>query len=498
MAFIDQNTLDTFNTLGDVLQWARVTGDPGDVSTLRGAFLQAAGATEDLPPRILGVVDDQTFERVAGAVKMISGNADAPVETLPTLAQMGSLSSVGHACRLKAGLLASLPAAAAPLVHAAPAASTGGVAVPPCKVKLSLCVRQADETEVPLISEGLISAGHARWERLFGSGKRPKPDQEATMAQLSGLHYLLESGQVPTVDFAVWGPHGSRIERKLRLSGSVFAPDGSLRTIEIAGPPTIGIWLASWEVFTTAAVILNIFDLGALIDYREHIVRLHTRYGPQVWLLLYQTDTRFRSEHMLRVKRKLADDHETAVSAGRTTPFEKDRPWNLALIEGTADPTWWFNEFTEPAMMILARTANIQSLVSDEAPVASSGDPGVVDSAESAFHHKGDAGRQLPPPPRTTVRKQLKKQQDMSRISEGRYTYNRAGNKLCEAFQTGACGNAIHGNYCPKDRSSVHQCSRCLSQTHGGAQCTSSNAPKQRPPTRGWGKGKGKGSKSQY
>ena len=494
MAFVDQATLDNFNTLGDILQWARVTGDPGDVATLRGAFLKAVGATEDMPPRILGVVDDQAFERVTAAVKMISGDPDHPTETLPTLAQMGALSSVGHACRLKTGLLASLPAAAAPPVHAASAASPGGLAFPPCKVKLSLCVRQADETEVPVISEGLVSAGHARWERLFGNGKRPKPDQEATIAQLSGLHYLLVSGQVPTVDFAVWGPHGNRIERKLRLSGSVFAPDGSLRTIEISGPPTIGIWLASWEVFATASVLLNIFDLGALLDYREHILRMHTRYGPQVWLLLYQTDTRFRSEHLLRVKWKLADDHEKAVSAGGTTPFEKDRPWNLALMEGTADANWWFQEFTEPAMMILARTANLQSLVSDEAPVASNKEPGVVDSAETAFHSKGP-GRLPPPPPKTTVKKQQK--QDQSRISEGHYTHNRRGTKLCESFQTGACGNALRNNLCPKDRTTMHQCNKCLSPAHGGAQCNSSATPRSLKKSSG-GKGKGKGSKSHY
>ena len=84
MAFIDQATLDGFNTRADVTVWAKIIGDPGDRSTLLGAFLFAAGAAMDTLPHILGVVSEGDFNRVADAVVLVSGGADAPVRTPPT------------------------------------------------------------------------------------------------------------------------------------------------------------------------------------------------------------------------------------------------------------------------------------------------------------------------------------------------------------------------------------------------------------------------------
>ena len=90
----------------------------------------------DTPPRILGVVSEANFERVAAAVKLVTGAQDALVETPPNLVQMGALTSLGLACRLKTGLLASLPAAPPPPNNAVSTAFAGGGQCPPCKVKL--------------------------------------------------------------------------------------------------------------------------------------------------------------------------------------------------------------------------------------------------------------------------------------------------------------------------------------------------------------------------
>ena len=126
MAFINQATLDGFSTLADVVAWANVTGTPGDRSTLLGAFLLAAGASMDTPPRTLGVVSESDFNQVANAVVLVSGGPDAPVSTPPNLVQKGAITSVGYACRLKTGLLASLPAVAPPPNNAVSAAFNGG------------------------------------------------------------------------------------------------------------------------------------------------------------------------------------------------------------------------------------------------------------------------------------------------------------------------------------------------------------------------------------
>ena len=62
----------------------------------------------------------------------------------------------------------------------------------------------------------------------------------------------------------------------------VFAADGTLRTVEIAGPPDINVWSSSFDVFATGAIMLDILDLGVILKYRKMIHRYHTRYGSQV------------------------------------------------------------------------------------------------------------------------------------------------------------------------------------------------------------------------
>ena len=107
--FVTQAELDAFRTLGDVLDWAGVLGDPTSASTLRGAFLLATGATEAALPRALGVIAALDFDAVVNQVEM--AGADPQAATIaPNLIQRGALIGVGLACRLKTGLLDHLPA----------------------------------------------------------------------------------------------------------------------------------------------------------------------------------------------------------------------------------------------------------------------------------------------------------------------------------------------------------------------------------------------------
>ena len=483
---LSQTELDAFRTLGDVLTWAGVDGTDGDRSTLLGAFLGATGASVAALPRMFGVIPKADFDAVINAVEMVAGTADQPIRTPPNLIQRGALISVGYACRLKTGLLESLPAAAV----TAPPANALQVATPaPAnRVKMSLVLKQGDDTEVEIVSDRTIADGHARWDRLYGSGSRPSPDVEASEAQLSCLKHLVDSGQVPVVDFAVWGPHGNRIERKLRLTGAVFAPDGSLRNIEIAGPPTIDVWLSAWEVFSTACIMLDVFDLGTLLSYKDHILRLHSRYGPQVWLLLYQADTRFRSEHLVRTRRRLAEMHERALTTGGTTPYEPTRPWSFALAEAIKDGVWWHLEFSEAAMMILARTSSIQAVVAGDAPVTNARSQALATADHKEPFHSVDK-----------LKRKREPKQDNSKHANNEYTHNRKGDKICAAFQTGACGNSVQGILCPKDRECVHLCSKCLDNRHGAARCPNSfRPPFTKKPKGNQGKGKGKGKAAHW
>ncbi len=313
------------NTFGQVLDWAGVDGSPGDAATCRGALLTALGAGLDTQPRVFGVIPAMDFDAVVNGIqiqvtRMVDGQ---PVqETVPpNLTQRGAMTLTGLICRCKAGMggqaqPVAQPASAPPLQGGPPSTALR-------KIKLGQVLRQADETEIEVAPETLMSTGYARWEQLHGIGSRPAPECDVTIEQLTALAHLLTSGAVPYCDFAIWGPHGHRLERKMRLSGSVFTSDGSLRNIEVAGPPTVDVWDASFMVMRTGAIMLDAIDLGVLDAYSSLIRRFHTRYGPSCWLLLYQADTRFRLEHLERVRRLVRDRHELAVTAGGTTPYDE-------------------------------------------------------------------------------------------------------------------------------------------------------------------------------
>ena len=214
MAFIPQGEIDAALTMGQVLDWAGVSGDGASQSTARGAFLSATGATEATLPRLFGVIPDEEFNLVIGAIRIRAGGEDeSPEYRAQTLMERAALISVGVFCRRKTGLFDPIP-----LPPLAPSAST---AIPASsqtlarKVKLSYIIRQGDDTEVDMLAESLIRKGYARWETLFGVGSRPSPDSEVTDSQLTAMHYLVHTENNLYVDFALWGPHGLRLERKL-------------------------------------------------------------------------------------------------------------------------------------------------------------------------------------------------------------------------------------------------------------------------------------------
>ena len=496
-----QQELDALLTLGQVMDYAQIpAGDPTDPTNLRGAFLLATGATELALPRVFGVIPEDVFDGVINAITIAAAapvaNAQAAPPVAANLFQRGNLITVGLICRIKTGLLDSLvaqlaAAGGAPLVVQPPPPASN--APPASKIKLGLVARQGDDTEVVIVGDAIMSAGTARWEAIFGVGKRPNPDAEATDTQITCLKFMIDSGQAPTVDFALWGPHGHRMERKFRLSGVVFDKDGHMRTVEIAGPPTLAVWLLSWEVYVTACIMLNIFDLGTLLAYKTLILTLHGRYGPQVWLLLYQADTRFRQEHLVRMKRRLAFEHDKALASNGTTAFDKDRPWDLAMSEGTEDKSWWNHEFTEPAVMLLARTANMDNIISNDAPIHAAASQGMFGGVAAPYEHaQMEYSGARNGAPSAKMRK-TDAAIDRSTMSGGEYTSNRKGIKLCPEYQTGACGPCVGKGLCPKDRTSKHQCALCLDEKHGKNRCSTAPRDPYKKTHKG-AKGKGKGS----
>ena len=108
-------------------------------------------------------------------------------------------------------------------------------------------------------------------------------------------------------------------------------------------------------------------------------------------------------------------------------------------------------------IIILTRTGSLGSLIGDDVHIEQNrkevNDPGVSLTPTK---------RPTPPGPPggggggTPTKKRQKSATDKQhRVSNGRYTHNRSGLPLCEAFQTGACKETI-GNKCANNPSLGH------------------------------------------
>ena len=492
LAFTSAEVL-TFRTLQDISDFVRIP-DP-----VFKAFLNATGAEGDVMPRVFGVMPISDFNDIVASLKITTGEGEEKVERAPNFTEKGKLALLARACH-QCATLGGTP------ISPPEAGSSLGVPAPPSlavkKVKLSEVLRQGADLEISVQPESLMTAGEGRLRVLYGMNYEVPHNIAVTREQLSAVHYLLEVKDIPYLDFAIWGPHGHRTARKLRLIGQVFDSNGTLRTIEIAGPPNLEVWLDCYAVMTTAFLMLDIMDLGTLSNYGKLIQDFYHRYGPNTWLLLYQAETRFRQEQVDRCRRKAATLHERARIAGGTTEFEPLRPWNYAYQFGTTDAdglgSWWYKEFTEAAVSILTTTNNLHAFLGGDAPVSDTG-RAITEAVSSAAPNRV-AKRPQPPinsapatlaPP---VKKKSRGEKKSVVAVNGVFQTNRSGTPLCSSFQTGMCSDA-HNGRCPSDPNKAHQCNLCLSRDHGANICTSSKKATSSSSKGGGKKNRGKGKK---
>ena len=255
-----------FKTLKDILDFAGVAPD------LAQAFYLATGSSDATRPRVLGIVPSVEYTAMLATVQVKETVEDAEVSRALKFAEKGQLLLVGEGCRACAGVVGSAP----PDPSGAP--SPGPAAAPSIavrKIKLSLVIRQADETEIEVCDEKLLDVGQGRWEATFGVDAKPDDNEDVTIEQISGVKWLIDNNVVPYLDFAIWGAYGHRMERKLRLSGQILDSAGKFRHIEIAGPPTLEVWQEAYSVMCTAFLFLDICDLGTLLLYRKKITDYH-------------------------------------------------------------------------------------------------------------------------------------------------------------------------------------------------------------------------------
>ena len=210
------------------------------------------------------------------------------------------------------------------------------------------------------------------------------------------------------------------------------------------------------------------------------ITNYAARYGPEVWALIYQTDVRARLEHMERVRRIGISEMVHAIGVGAQHPLDPKRPWEWVFRRTVDDMQFWRRELEEPAPLNKTRVDKLNAALDDDAPLGQG--PSVRTRPA------------LPAPPRKqpkTSNERADRPREHSTDAEGYFTANRRGINLCAAYQKGDCVSKDGSHRCPKDSSSVHQCSKCLLTGHGRHQCQAHEF--RQPPRHKGGKGKGRG-----
>jgi hypothetical protein len=484
----------SFNNLADVLTWAGfdVQKEGDESPSARSTLLALLGLKPADGIRVVGYISQDRY------LKALEGWRVDGRDPNFSESSMGEL--FGSACRIACGRDLRAEEARKQATRAAEATDKPSVsAAPPGKrIKLSTVADQANDGEVTELDAASVTAAYARFEALTGGA--PEPHEELTLDQLSSLHSLLHGTTAPYVDFAVWGPYGHRIAKKVRMTGLVIGHHGELKPVEIFGPACVEDWEQCFHVFRTGCLMLNAVALGTLDRYRDLIKYYSARYSGKVWVIIYQADVRARLEHIERMKRRGMKLVANGASTGER-PFVAERPWDWSFAECVADHGFWKRELEEPALLVLSRAGSLNHMVDGDATTAA----GSMQAASAPRHGgsgsgggSGGGGGGGGGGPAPAKKKNAARDRQHSVDPSGCFTHNRRGTRLCPEFQTGHCGTGAANEVC-KDRL-AHQCHKCLAQGHIGSGC-SRTASKPSSLAKGKGRGKGKdkgGSRHQY
>lgn len=170
-------------------------------------------------------------------------------------------------------------------------------------LKMSSLLDQSDESELLPPQAQEIDKWFQNYQVVMGA--QPDESEEPTSSQLGALaKRVFSENKPPYADFSVWTPYERRMTRVQQCR--VFRPlgDGSYLQQDLPGPNSFMAWKASWNVFKTAAVMLNIASIASLEAYFKQIERTTIQW-PSCWGLVYTADDAARAERMEKVRRRL-------------------------------------------------------------------------------------------------------------------------------------------------------------------------------------------------
>jgi len=512
----------SFDTIHKVCVWCGVD-DPTELAL---AEVVGLASTETEHPRVLGVTSVADYGAVVAAVRIGVGDSALP----PSLIQKGKMTLVHFVCQLVAGTrlttakqeahdlaahqraldlasVAQLGTGSTPTVGAGQQSGAVQIGAQMVRKTSMKVLDQHNEQDIQSLSSTDLAAMFETYHTAMGGSsqdpmrERPLAEIEPTSDQLTALNASLHAGSC-WVDFSPFGPYGERSKREREFTALVLNAEGKLTRTKLFGPATFEGWLNAWKVFKTAMIMCGASRSTSLDVYEDGIRRAALRYGQSAWGLLYQADHRARLEHLERVKRDAELLHAQAVAAGPAAaaicPYNPQMPWPYCFRMLANDSEFWRNQFTEPALLIAAKVSRQDAYLEGDAVIASQpfgidmplAGTGSASSAHADAPSKRGAKRQADDAPQ--------KKNTHHKVTDGKFTHNRAGFPLCADFNAGTCDRETQAGKgtsqrCAKDKHSVHQCHNCLGKHPASSNMCQGNTTEKQPFKGGSGKGRGKG-----
>ena len=190
-------------------------------------------------------------------------------------------------------------------------------AVVPLKYKQSSVTDQGDDSEFLAPTRVEIDT----WNQNYFQQEQAVPieEEEPTEIQTKGYDVRIQSGRTPYVDMGVWGPFGRKLMRALKFRNWIPAGDGSFIQKEMTGPENFLVYTFVWRVFVVAAKMTRSVRGWAMDRYYKNLEKLLTKW-PLCWFLIYAADDKMRSEHMERIRRRIAQ----SIAQGGAPPRDWD------------------------------------------------------------------------------------------------------------------------------------------------------------------------------
>ena len=319
------------------------------------------------------------------------------------------------------------------------------------KVKIGQVLDQGSDQEVPMLpTEKLLEVRRKYLETMGGP---PLQRAEVTDSQITALHFRDKGGQAPFADFGIWGPFGTRAERKRKFTSYVLNTNGSWQPVEVAGSSSLEVWRDSWAVFRTAAIMLDIASPAALDDYATCFEE-RCRLFPRAWHICAQADIRCRSEHWAEEFRRQAEWHRAQPGF---SPYDPSRPWNSVIREAANADKFWTKELNDPALRYtLGHGQRVPSFVDQQ-----------VEQEHGLTLFKKQKGSRA----NQDGTRRDKEWWNFRDSSSGHFKFSRSKVEICSNWNNGGCVDGTCTNQCTYTKQPrAHICANCR-QPHRSIDC---------------------------